>query len=287
MMRDFVVSGLVLLALPAAAAGPPSAAGPAAGYADQMAHQHAGDAPVASPAAAAEPASPVESSRVTYATIDGKAVEGYLAKPKQAAAGAPGIIVIHEWWGLNENIESMARRLAGEGYTALAVDLYEGQKAANPEDARKLTAAAGERRERLEDNLRQAYTYLEKGGARKVGVIGWCFGGGWSLGTALLLPDKIDAAVVYYGRLVTDSEKLEPLTMPVLGLFGSEDQGIPVASVREFESAMKALGKNVEIHVYEGANHAFANPSGTRYKADAADDAWKKTVAFFAKHLKG
>ncbi len=279
--RILLSSLMVFLALPAAAAGSDQ------GYAAQMAHEHAGDTPAASPAAAAEPATPVEGSRVAYATIDGKAIEGYLAKPKEAAAGAPAVIVIHEWWGLNENVESVARQLAGEGYTALAVDLYEGQKAADSEAARKLTAAAGERSEKVQDNLRQAYAFLEKNGAKKIGVIGWCFGGGWALATALLLPDQIDAAVIYYGRLVTDPEKLKPLAMPVLGLFGSEDQGIPVASVREFEAAMKNLGKKVEIHVYEGANHAFANPSGTRYKEDAAKDAWRKTLEFLARNLKG
>lgn len=284
MRSHFLFVLLALLTLPPAAA---SASTEDEKYAAQMAHQHAGDNPTASPATEAVPATPVEGSRVAYATIDGKAIEGYLAKPREAAAGAPAVIVIHEWWGLNENVESMARQLAGEGYTALAVDLYEGQKAADSEAARKLTTAAGERSEKVQDNLRQAYAFLEKNGAKKVGVIGWCFGGGWALATALLLPDKIDAAVIYYGRLVTDPEKLAPLAMPVLGLFGSEDQGIPVASVREFEAAMKSLSRSVEIHVYEGANHAFANPSGTRYKEDAAKDAWKRTLGFFARNLKG
>jgi carboxymethylenebutenolidase len=140
----------------------------------------------------------------------------------------------------------------------------------------------------LEENLRQAHAYLEGTlGAPRVGTIGWCFGGGWSLATALLLPDKIDATVIYYGRLVTDPEKLRPLAMPILGHFGSLDQGIPVAGVRAFEKALKDLGKEVEIHVYEGADHAFANPSGGRYQAEAATDAWGKTVAFFARHLAG
>ena len=144
-----------------------------------------------------------------------------------------------------------------------------------------------ERTAALEDNLRQAYAYLE--GTRqapKVGTIGWCFGGGWSLSTALLLPDKIDATVIYYGRLESDPGKLKPLSMPILGLFGELDKGIPVDSVRAFEAALTAAGKSAEIHVYPGADHAFANASGGRYKADAAEDAWAKTVAFFGKHLR-
>jgi carboxymethylenebutenolidase len=196
------------------------------------------------------------------------------------------VIVIQEGWGLNDNIRAMARRLAAEGYVALAVDLYEGQVAEESARARELMSAAMERAESLEDNLRQAHRYLGEQGAESIGVIGWCFGGGWSLRTALLLPDEIDATVIYYGRLVTDSEQLAALESPILGLFGSEDQGIPLESVREFESVLESLGKDAAIHVYEGANHAFANPSGTRYNADAAEDAWKKTLEFFTANLK-
>jgi carboxymethylenebutenolidase len=273
-----------LLSLGAAGAGPASDDDLHA----RMAALHAGDRPEASPAATAAPASAVEESEVSYATLDGKPVRGFLAQPAGKAAGAPGILVIHEWWGLNDNIRSMARRLAGEGYAALAVDLYAGRSASTPEEARATMQAAMANRAAVEDNLRQAYGYLEGTvKAPKVGTIGWCFGGGWSLATALLLPDKIDATVIYYGRLETDAEKLRPLAMPILGIFGSLDEGIPVASVRAFEAALKGLGKPAEIHVYEGADHAFANPSGTRYKEDAAKDAWEKTVAFLARHLKG
>ena len=102
----------------------------------------------------------------------------------------------------------------------------------------------------------------------------------------MLLPDEIDATVIYYGRLVTDRDRLEPLHVPILGIFGAEDQGIPVDSVREFESTLQELGKDVSIHVYDEAGHAFANPSGTRYNAEAAEDAWSKTMAFFEEHLR-
>jgi carboxymethylenebutenolidase len=255
-------------------------------YTERMATEHAGDRPEASEAAAGEPRMPVEEMEVEYATLGMDPVRGFLARPAEGAAGAPGIIVIHEWWGLNDNIRSMARQLAGEGYVALAVDLYGGQVASDPERARELMSATMEREVELEDNLGQAYRYLtEQAGAERVGVIGWCFGGGWSLRTALMLPDAIDAAVIYYGRLVTDRERLERLEMPILGIFGAEDGGIPVETVREFEAALDALGKDARIHVYEGAEHAFANPSGTRYDAEAAGDAWTKTLAFFEEHL--
>jgi carboxymethylenebutenolidase len=255
-------------------------------FVDRMAAEHAGEEPAASPAAQVPPAAEAEGAEVTYATVEGKPVSGYLAHPK-GASGAPGIIVIHEWWGLNDNVRAMARRLAGEGYAALAVNLYGGETAATAEEARRLMQASTEHEGALEENLRQAYAYLQGHGAPKIGVIGWCFGGGWSLRTALLLPDKIAATVIFYGRLETDPAKLKPLAMPIIGFFGSEDRGIPVESVRAFEAALKGLGKDVEIHVYQGANHAFANPSGERYDATAAEDAWARTVAFLKKSLMG
>lgn len=255
-------------------------------HVDRMSEEHKNDTPDASPAAMAEPVAAVEAERVVYAEHDGAQVTGLLARPAEGAADAPGVIVIHEWWGLNENIESMARQLAGEGYLALAVDLYGGRVAEDRDAARALMTEAGERREVLEQNLRGAHAYLESQGAPKTGSIGWCFGGGWSLQAAILLPDQLDAAVIYYGRIETDRERLATLTAPILGHFGSEDGGIPIEGVRELESALAELGKSAEIHVYEGADHAFANPSGTRYDAAAAEQAWERTRAFFAEHLK-
>ncbi len=255
---------------------------------ERMAQEHRHDKPVATAAATTPPVQEVTGEDVVYATVAGKPVEGYLARPKSAKGPLPGIIVIQEWWGLNDNVRQMAKRLAGEGYTALAVDLYGGQVADTPDKAMELMKASMGRTSELEENLRQAYGYLEmKQKAPKTGVIGWCFGGGWSLQTALLLSDKIDATVIYYGRLETDKAKLGKLSMPVIGFFGGKDQGIPVAGVRAFEAAMKELGKPVEIHVYDDANHAFANPSGGNYNEAAAKDAWQRTIAFLAKNLKG
>jgi carboxymethylenebutenolidase len=250
-----------------------------------MAHQHEGDAPVATEAAMAEPAAEVETQTVAYATVNGQQVQGYLARPMGAEGPLPGVIVIHEWWGLNDNIRSMAEQLAGQGYRALAVDLYGGASASTPDEAQNLMRAALEKSGELTENLKQAYAYLSDRG-QKVGTIGWCFGGGWSLQTALALPEDIDAIVIYYGRIVTESAELEKLQMPILGIFGAEDEGIPVESVKAFEAALKGLGKNASIHVYEGADHAFANPSGQNYQAEPAKDAWQKTLAFFGEHLK-
>jgi carboxymethylenebutenolidase len=255
-------------------------------YVARMEREHATDEPVASPAAQVEPGSEVVSQNVVYAELDGKQVNGYLARP---ATGEPtaGILVIHEWWGLNDNVKSMARQLAGEGYAALAVDLYEGEVAEAREDASRLARASGENPERGELNLQQAWEYLKDDvGVSKVGVIGWCFGGGWSLRAALMMGEGLDAAVIYYGRVVTDRDSLESLSVPLLGIFGALDQGIPVATVREFQATLDSLGKPASIHIYEDADHAFANPSGTRYNESAAEDAWAKTLTFFGQLLR-
>jgi len=250
-----------------------------------MAQEHKHDKPAATQAAAQEPAQPVTAEKVSYGEVGGRALTGYLAQPQKADESLPGLIVVHEWWGLNDNIQAMTRRLAGEGYQALAVDVFDGTVAEKPDQAMKLVNQALENRAVLEQNLRRAAAYLQGKGAKKIGVIGWCFGGGVSLNTALDIPEKIDAAVIYYGHLEANPARLAKLDSPVLGLFGDKDESIPVATVGQFESALKKLNKPVEIKIYEGAGHAFANPSGGNYKAEAAQDAWTRTVAFFKKHL--
>lgn len=254
-------------------------------YAERMAVEHSDDAPVANPMSS--PAEELTSigETVVYATIDGKPVEGFLARPPEWRPGGPALIVIHEWWGLNDNIRTMARRLADEGYLSLAVDLYGGSSADSPERARELMQEVNE--DAALANLGRAFSFLtEDEQAGPVGSIGWCFGGGWSLRTALLLPENLDAAVIYYGHLITDPDRLATLEMPILGHFGDADQGIPIDQVRLFEHALEEVGANATIDVYPGAGHAFANPSGRNYEAAAAETSWQRTVEFFNRTLK-
>lgn len=270
----------------AALAGAIIACGAGNDYASDMAEEHKDDAPVANEVSAATPSGQVVSEVVEYGSIDGQATSGYLAKPAQSESGQhPKIIVIHEWWGLNDNIRSMADQLAGEGYEALAVDLYAGESASDPDGAMQLMRAAMDNSDALSANLVQAYEFLG-GDMATIGTIGWCFGGGWSLGAALAMPTQLDASVIYYGRVAVDQEILAPLQVPLLGLFGGEDQGISVDSVNNFKMALDELGKNASIHIYDGADHAFANPSGNNYQKEPAEDAWTKTLAFFEEHLK-
>ena len=152
-------------------------------------HQH--DTPAPTPAAEAAPAVPVLEQELAYGEGARSNLVGYLAMPQDAAEPLPGIIVIHEWWGLNDNIKAMTRRLAGEGYVALAVDLYGGKTAGTPEAAQALMSDLFAEPEAAQNNLRQAYDYLEKYAfAPRIASIGWCLGGGWSLQTALLYPGR-------------------------------------------------------------------------------------------------
>ena len=249
---------------------------------------HARDYPSATPIALIEPKVPVMTEPAEYVTIDGQAIQGYYARPEDMAEPLPGILAIHEWWGLNENIEAMARRLAGEGYQVLAVDLYSGEVADTPEVATQLVQEVANNPFAAEANITKAYNYLvEEKQAPQVASIGWCFGGSWSLETALLFPQELDAAVIYYGGQVGEktAEELSILEMPILGIFGAQDSSIPLEVVDRLESTLQELDKEAEIIVYEDAGHAFANPSGQNYVPEAAEDAWSATTEFLNEYL--
>ena len=212
---------------------------------------------------------------------------GYLAMPQDAAEPLPGIIVIHVWWGLNDDIKAATRRLASEGYVALAVDLYGGKIAATPDEAQTLMNDVYADPESTRRNLQQAYNYREKYAlAPRIATIGWDLGGGWSLQTALEYPSALDAAVMYYGQVLTDRNRLAPLNVPVLGFFGREDKTIPVREVQEFRSTLLDLGKNAEVLIVPQADHSFANSSSGNYNEQAANEAWTTTLAFLERHLK-
>ena len=208
---------------------------------------------------------------------------GYLARPT-ADGNFPAVIMIHEWWGLNDNVKVMADKLASQGYVVLAVDLYNGKVATTSEQARQYVtsyvATNGI------DNMNSATTYLnENFSPEKIGSIGWCFGGGQSLQLALN-NDEMDATVIYYGSLVTDTEELSSIQWPVLGIFAGLDKGITLDAVNAFESSLTELEIQNDITIYPGVDHAFANPSGDRYAPEESKDAWNKTIAFFESNLK-
>ncbi len=253
---------------------------------DAMSREHADDTTVASEAAKIAPQRPIISERLAYAEVEDELVYGHFAFPADMVEPLPAIIVIHEWWGLNENVRAMADRLAGEGYIVFAVDLFGGKVAESPESARQLMLSVVENPEQASENIRKAYDFVNTtAGAPRVGSIGWCFGGGWSLNAAMIFPNDLDAAVIYYGQVTADEERLRAINVPILGLFGAEDTGISVESVQLFEAALERLSKNYEIQIYPGAGHAFANPTGQNYNAEVAEDAWKRTLEFFGHNL--
>lgn len=291
---------------PAASAAPPGSSAPPAASAPPATSAHAA-APATSAPASAHPAASAYSSLTGVLSEDGfkklhqlkgdaepprrgkmvkvAGARAYLSLPAKAKPPLPAVVVIHEWWGLNQHIEHWSDRLAADGYAALAVDLYGGKIATTPDQAMKLMKAVDATRART--TLVAAYHFLKtdpRVKAARVGSIGWCFGGGWSLQLALAEP-KLDADVIYYGHVPTDPEKLTPLHAPVLAFFGNKDKSIPPAHVDAFEHALSKLHITHTVLRYD-AQHAFANPSGARYNEKAAADAWKHVRAFLDKYLK-
>lgn len=289
-MRLFLFSTVSLLLLAACAGGSSRGASPAdSAHLDAMSREHANHTPAPN-ASVQEPRQPVTGEEVMYGTVAGKPARGYYARPTSTRPGErlPAILIVHEWWGLNDNVRMMARRWAGEGYQVLAVDMYGGRAATTPQEARQYMGEVMANRQTGVDHMMAAASYVKtQRSAARVGVLGWCFGGGWALQTALFEPENIDAAVMYYGQPVTDRALLARLDAPLLGLFGAEDKGIPADTVRAMEATLRGLGKDVTIQIYPGANHAFANPSGEAYNEAAATDAWRRATAFFARHLRG
>ncbi|WP_299442456.1 dienelactone hydrolase family protein [uncultured Rhodospira sp.] len=225
-----------------------------------------------------------QTETVTLTLPSGRTVSAALALPETLPA--PTVILIHEWWGLNDQIKATAREYANEGYVALAIDLMGGSVATTPDAARAQTQAVDAAEATETCTAWMDWLRTHEHGTGTLGTVGWCFGGGWSLNASLAAP--ADATVIYYGRLAQDAETLKALSGPVLGHFGTRDQHINADMVGGFERAMAAAGKadSLTVHWYE-ADHAFANPSGGRYDEEDAKLAWARTLAFFAQHLKG
>ena len=219
----------------------------------------------------------VNSGEIIY---DG--TSGFIAQPSDEGT-FPGVVMIHEWWGLNENIKETAKNLASNGYVVLAVDLF-GDVATTSEHARQLVTSFDQEKGIL--NMNSAADFLiDNYQVDKIGSIGWCFGGAQSLKLALN-NQEMDATVIYYGNLVSDKSQLSTIQWPVLGIFAELDQGITVDSVNEFEASLNELEIQNEIYIYSGVDHAFANPTGERYAPEETEDAWKKTLEFLENNLK-
>jgi len=214
-------------------------------------------------------------------------VKGFLAVP-EGKGPFPGVLVIQEWWGLNDWMKDQAKHLAKQGYVALAPDLYRGKVATDRSKAQELMK--GMPQDRALRDLKAATDYLarqENVNKEKLGAIGWCMGGGLAL-QASLKDDRLVACVMCYGRVVTDQKALEPLKAEVLGVFGTKDMGIPIRSVRQFAEAAKKADKKVEIKEYE-AGHGFMREGkeNSAYDEKSAKSAREEIDKFFARTLKG
>src|ERR1700690_3368258 len=224
------------------------------------------------------------SKTVSYKSGD-ETVQAVLYMP-EGKGPFPGIVVIHEWWGLNDWVKEQAAKLSDQGYAALAIDLYRGKVATTPDEAHELMRGVPE--DRAARDLHAAVEFLKSQASVKkdrIASIGWRVGGGYSLDVALQEP-TLTAAVINYGHLASDSESLKKINAPILGLFGGQDRGIPPEDVKKFEHGLKQMGKKVEVVIYPDAGHGFENPNNkTGYRADDTADAWKRTVNFLAETL--
>jgi carboxymethylenebutenolidase len=235
----------------------------------------------------------IQNETVTYY----ENASGYLVYPVSnlpdnataAIEKLPAVIMIHENRGLNDNIKNTADILAKQGYVVLAVDLFQGQVTADPNQARELSSAVRNNPGVAIENMKSAVDYLgslQNVNASRIASIGWCFGGGQSLQLALHSKDHpLAATVIYYGQVINDTKELSKIKWPVLAIFGDQDQSISVDSVNVFEQALNETGVINEIYIYPGVGHAFANPSNDNYAPQETADAWKKTLAFLSKYV--
>jgi carboxymethylenebutenolidase len=212
-------------------------------------------------------------------------IDGFLAVPEKPGR-YPGVIVIHEWWGLNDWVKEQTQKIAEQGYVALAVDLYRGKTATDPNEAHELMR--GLPQDRAVRDMQAAYDYLaaRKDVTGRIASVGWCMGGGYSLQLAIHQP-RLAACVVNYGALPTDPNDLQQIAAPILGNFGAQDHGITPADVKAFQKSMTSMGRYVDIKIYDNAGHAFENPNNQAgYRPEDAADAWTRTVAFLKKTLR-
>lgn len=228
---------------------------------------------------------PVDAETLPYAEVGEELVYGHFAFPSDMVEPLPAIIIVHDWWGLNDDVRAAASRLAAQGYMVLAVDLYGGETVDSIEQARAKMIAVVENPNDVESNLSQALDFVGVAGAPRKAALGWGFGGSWALNSAIMFPDQINAAVMYYGQVSDDEDRLQAIDAPILGFFGAKDRGIKIETVRAFEQAMQRLRKPLTVQIYPEVGHAFADPARSNYAPNVAEAAWRQTIEFLAMNL--
>jgi len=213
-------------------------------------------------------------------------IQGYLVHPTHQKK-APGLLLIHEWWGLNDNIKEFANQFAAEGYTVLAVDLYQGQSTSDPAKARTLATQVRNNPDKAFSNLKTALSFLKEYPTvipSKMASVGWCFGGGWSYQIAKNNLG-VRASVIYYGPF-NPKDDLTKMKATLQGHFAEKDMHIKVNKVHEFQANLKTLKGNHTIYIYPNTQHGFANKTNPIYSKEASDKAWHRTLRFLNKILK-
>ncbi|MGH8398595.1 MAG: dienelactone hydrolase family protein [Gammaproteobacteria bacterium] len=233
------------------------------------------------------PLTAIHSERLQYALVNGRPVYGYLSRPIQVKNTQPGLILIHMWWGLNQHMRDMADRLARQGYTVLAVDLFNGRSTRDPRVAAQLMDLASSDSGALLSNLEQAVSYMNtQQQVVQLGVVGWSVGGHWTFQIASDLPQAFSALAVFYAVPYTEPSQLAQLRMPMLAFFGGHDPFVPPAVVQKFQWAAGLASARVDIHIYPDAQATFDDPESTAYNPLDAQDAWRQLDAFLAHYLK-
>lgn len=217
---------------------------------------------------------------ISYKTADGKDAHGWMVKASKPTDYY--LFVVHEWWGLNDYVKQQSEKLSNElGINVIDIDLYDNKVATTPDEAGKLMQDV--KTERAINIIKGAYSYA--GANAKVFTLGWCFGGGWSLQTALLGGDHVKGCMMFYGMPETDVNKLKTLHCDVIGFFANKDGWITPKVVDTFKANMKAADKKLTVYQYD-ADHAFANPSNPKYDKAATADAYTKAIAFVKERMK-
>lgn len=227
----------------------------------------------------------IETQMIKFKTATDEA-PGYLAKPK-GEGPFPSVVVIQEWWGLDDHIKSVADRFARQGYAAVAPDLYRGEVAKEPNDATRLVMKV-QQQQALND-IQGAVDYLigqSYVSPKKAGVIGFCFGGRIAFNMSYAGKNIGAVAVFYGGGSNPTDEDFKNVTAPVIGFWGEKDTGTPLERIRTWEQKFKDAGKINEMYIYKDAPHAFFNDTRDSYRKEAAEDAWIKTLAWFDKYVR-
>ena len=245
----------------------------------------AAETATAPPGSAANEPREVISESMPYADVNDALVYGYFVAPADMFEPLPAVIMVHEWWGLNDDIRARANRIAAQGYIVLAVDLFAGRTTASTAEARTFMLTVLEDPGAAEENLLSAYQFVRQIGAPKVATIGWRFGGTWSLNAAISLSGDLDAAVIYYAPVTSDEDELRAVSAPILGLFAENDISVKTESVEAFKASLKRLRKEHEIQIFGGVRQGFASENAANYDSVSADLAWNMTLDFLKRHL--